>query len=338
MKRIAIILATAVCALYAVSPLAAVTTARAVADQASREPTITDSIAYMTKTIPTLTSATERRAAYAFLGSVQEQIGLYDDAEDSYVAAAAIAAPDAAGMPKKSNEQLVLDAVRCALSSGDSDTADSYLNSDVRNSKEEAVIACIKLYEQWSALCRAETAADTVGPIAVLKAYSTLPSMKAVQPSILLTLWHLTGERQYAETLKRTFPNSPETAIVQGASQLLPAPFWYFTPRIGTAVPEVEHASSTSHEATTPTAPASAAERASASSEKIVKQQLGLFREEANAKRMVEQAAAKGFSAYITTELRPSGTTYYLVVVDENKAGTMGAELRSAGFDCYPIY
>ena len=336
------IFAAAVCALYAALPLpAAVTTAKAAADQASKEPSVTDSIAYLTKTIPTLTAAAERRAAYAFLGSVQEQIGLYGDAVKSYAAAAAIAAGDAAGMPKKSNEQLALDAVRCALSSGDCDTADRYLNSSIRDSMNETILAYVKLYEQWSALCRAENSAAIAKPVAALRSYDGQPAMKAVQASILLTLWHLTGEQRYADSLKKTFPSSPEAAIVRGAAQLLPAPFWYFTPRSGTAVPDVAQATAVAHqptEATTPTAPASAEEQATAANDKIVKQQLGLFREEANARRMVAQAQEKGFKAYITTETRPSGTTYYLVVVDENKAGTMGTELRDAGFDCYPVY
>ena len=331
------------CALCGVSQaFAAATTAKAVAVEASKQPNVTAAIAYLKKTVPTLTVAAEKRSAYAFLGSVQEHIGLYTDAEQSYVTAAAIAAGDAQGMPKKTSEQLVLDAIRCALSYGDSDNADSYLNSAVRSSHDDSVLAYVKLYEQWSALCRAQKASDTAEAIAMLKAYNGLASMKAVEPSILLTLWHLTGEQQYADSLKKAYPKSAEAAIVKGAAQQLPAPFWYFVPRSGSSVPEVGHASIAASNqptaANTPTAPASVAEKASAASEKIVKQQLGLFREEANAKRLVEQAAAKGFKAYITTETRPSGTTYFLVVVDENKAGTMGAELRNAGFDCYPVF
>ena len=46
----------------------------------------------------------------------------------------------------------------------------------------------------------------------------------------------------------------------------------------------------------------------------------------------------KGFKPYITEETRPSGTTYYIVVVDENAKGNIGDQLRSAGFECYPIF
>lgn len=329
---------------------AAPTTAAACAEEAAKKDSVTDAIAYLSKTVPALTVPAEKRAATAFLGSVQEQAGLYADACASYAAAAAIAAGDAAGMSKKSSEQLVLDAVRCALSSGDTETADRYLNSAVRASKNESILAFVKLYEQWSALCKAKSSAETAEPVAMLKTYSSLSSMKAVQPQILLTLWHITGEKSYADTLKKQAAKSPEAAIVQGSVQQLPAPFWYFVPRSGFSVPDVEQAvvsaekgagksaASASIAKDTPTVQVSAAETASAKNEKPVKQQLGLFREEANAKHLVEQAAAKGFKAYITTEKRPSGTLYYLVVVDENKNGTMAAELRNAGFDCYPVF
>ncbi|MCR5724541.1 MAG: SPOR domain-containing protein [Treponema sp.] len=318
---------------------AAETTAKAAAEKAAKEASVTESIAYLTKTIPALTEPQEKRSLYAFLGGVQEQAGLYADAVKSYALAAGIAAGDAPGMSKKSAEQLVLDAVRSALSSGDTATADSYLNSAVRSSKNEQILAHVKLYEQWSALCKSTGSAGNAEAIAMLKTYSTLPSMKAVQPQVLLTLWHITGEKNWANTLKKQFPKSPEAAIVQGSAQLLPAPFWYFVPRVGDAVPEVEQAAIS--ESTGPavkTAGESAAEKASAASEKVVKQQLGLFREEANAKALVEKAGAKGFKAYITSEVRPSGNKYYLVVVDENAAGTIAAELRNAGFDCYPLF
>ena len=342
-------------------PLAAATaapavSARALSETAAKEASVTDSIAYLQKHIPALTDAAEKRAAYVFLGSVQEQAGLYADAVASYTQAAAIAAGDAPSMPKKTNEELVLDAVRCALSSGDTATADSYLASAVRASKSGTVLAYVKLYEQWSALCKSSSPAATAEPVAMLTAYSGLESMKAVQPAVLLTLWHITGEKSWADALKKNFPKSPEAAIVQGSAQQLPAPFWYFVPRKNGAVPEVKSAAlaesgtSTAGPASaaasaraaagpvTPTAPASKDEAASEESEKAVKQQLGLFREEANAERLVQQAKDKGFKAYITSEVRPSGTKYYLVVVDENKAGTMAQELRNAGFDCYPVF
>lgn len=68
-----------------------------------------------------------------------------------------------------------------------------------------------------------------------------------------------------------------------------------------------------------------------------VREQIGFFRKLENAEKLVERAAKSGFTAYYYTELRSSGTEYYIVVVDEDEGGSMGNKLRNAGFDCYPI-
>ena len=360
MKRLTLLL---LCLTF-LSSLAAqtsVNTAQLTAKEAAKKDSLKDALAYLKKQVPSLTVAAEKRAGYAFMGSVQEQMGLYADAQKSYVAAAGIAAGDAAGMPKKSNEQLVLDAVRCALSSGDSATADSYLNSAVRNSKSETIQAYVKLYEQWSALCKVQKESELTETLAMLKTYADLPSMKAAAPAILLTLWHVSGQQSYADKLKKTYPKSPEAAVVKGEIQQLPQPFWYFVPRIGSAIPEVEQEPVTYQQSPDEKSSASGSSSASAASEarppipaetakaedknsesekqeKPLHQQLGLFRDEGNAKGLVDQLKKKGFTARITTEKRPSGTTYYLVIVDENKDGTMGKELRNAGFECYGVY
>ena len=75
-----------------------------------------------------------------------------------------------------------------------------------------------------------------------------------------------------------------------------------------------------------------------AMAQKALKLQLGLFREKGNALSFVERLSQKGFSAYVQEEKRASGTTYYIVVIDENSEGTMGLKLKSAGFENYPIF
>ncbi|MBO5400355.1 MAG: SPOR domain-containing protein, partial [Spirochaetaceae bacterium] len=69
-----------------------------------------------------------------------------------------------------------------------------------------------------------------------------------------------------------------------------------------------------------------------------VKQQLGFFSNKANAQSLVERLAEKGFDAEILEETRASGTTYFAVVVPENSQGTIGQNLKKAGFECYPVY
>ena len=73
-----------------------------------------------------------------------------------------------------------------------------------------------------------------------------------------------------------------------------------------------------------------------ATTTKYSKWQLGLFKTESNAKLLCEEVKQKGFNAYVTSEKRASGTTYYIVLVKDDGTGTAD-KLRSAGYDCYPV-
>ena len=313
-------------------------TAKKITETAVAKENPQEAAEYIKSQLDAVSVPAEKRALYAFLVSLLESMALYDEAKNSYAAAAGIAAGDAAGMPKKSSEMLVIDAVRCALSAGDGDVALQFLNSAVRNSKDESIQAQIKLYEQWAALCNAENADDIAEPVSMLKAYADIPSMKSVNPSVLLTLWYVTGEADFGNRLVKKYPESAEAGIVTGKVQVMPSPFWYFVPRRKIAltqpsaeektVPATENGDGTQGEA---------AVKADFS-ENPVKQQLGLFRDKSNAEEFVRRLNEKNFKGYIQEETRSSGTTYYIVLVDENEDGSMGLKLKSAGFECYPVF
>ena len=313
-------------------------TAKKITETAVAKENPQEAAEYIKSQLDAVSVPAEKRALYAFLGSLLESMALYDEAKNSYAAAAGIAAGDAAGMPKKSSEMLVIDAVRCALSAGDGDVALQFLNSAVRNSKDESIQAQIKLYEQWAALCNAENADDIAEPVPMLKAYADIPSMKSVNTSVLLTLWYVTGETDFGNRLVKKYPESAEAGIVTGKVQVMPSPFWYFVPRRKIAltqpsaeektVPATENGGGTQGEA---------AVKADFS-ENPVKQQLGLFRDKSNAEEFVRRLNEKNFKGYIQEETRSSGTTYYIVLVDENEDGSMGLKLKSAGFECYPVF
>ena len=334
------IISFVLCLLVISAAYSADLTAKFVTTEAAKKESVEQSVSYLKTQISKMTVASEKRAAYIFLASLQEQMSLYDDAQKSYAQAAGIAAGDAEGMPKKTNEEIVLDAVRCALSSGDAVTADNYLNSAVRNSKNEDVQAYIKLYSQWSALCKANTVNDIQEPIVMLQAYTKVDSMKIVKPAILLTLWYVTGENSYSKEITSKFPTSIEASIVKGDVQLMPTPFWFFVPKSG----EAEQGTGTITVAEEKKSPekkelkvVDKTEPQTQTPVKFTKWQLGLFKTESNAKLLVDEVKAKGFDAFITTEKRASGTTYYIVLVNEDKQGNVADRLRSSGYDCYAV-
>lgn len=305
--------------------------------EALKQETVLDSIDYLKRNLDFADTAADTRSLLYYTGTLQEQLGLYTDAGNSYAKAAGIAAHDASNMPKVTSEQLVLNAVRANLCAGNWETADSYLNSAVRNSKNETVSATVKLYSVWSDLCKASSVpgADISDSVELLKAYSSMQSMKTVKAQVLFTLWHLTSARVYAEELNREFPLSPESSVANGKSQIMRVPFWYFVPKENSA------SSSQNRYAENSEVPA---KESSVQSEIPLsqkhpgkKQQLGLFKKKENADDCIRKAKQKGFDAYCYTETRSSGTTYFIVAVDENSSMTMGQKLKNAGIDCYTI-
>ena len=319
---------------------AAELTARFVTGEAAKKDSLEESLSYLKDQVAKMNLPAEKRATYVFIATLEEQMALYDQAQKSYAQAASIAAGDAEGMPKKSNEEIVLDAIRCALSSGDYMTADSYLNSAVRNTRNQKIQAYIKLYTQWSALCRAEKVDDIQEPLVMLQAYLKLDSMECLRPAIYLTLWYLTGDKSYSQQLASKYPKSPEAAIVKGDVQLLPTPFWFFVPKSGEAEQGTgSYADTPSYSGTSSSAAneTSSSQGQSSASSKTTKWQLGLFKTQSNAKLLVDELKSKGFEAYTTSETRASGTTYYIVLVNEDKSGNMADKLRNAGYDCYAV-
>lgn len=335
--------------------------------KALEQETVLDTIDYLKNNTENSATASDKRAILYFTATLQEQLGLYTDASLSYAKAAGTGGGQAKNMPKVSTEEIVIAAVRSSLSSGDWEKAESYLAS-VRSSKIEKIVALVNLYTIWCQLCKVSSVKETGDSIAMLRAYSNMQSMKTVRPQVLLTLWYLTDDKNCADILKSQYPDSPETSIVKGTSQIMCVPFWYFVPRNAAAnssLPAADNtftgeqenfSSKTESKKKEPPKkidsdiPAESAPIFQKNSEPVKqetvplraktpgkKQQLGLFKSKANADDLVLKARAKNFDAYAYSETRASGTTYYIVVVDENDSLTMGKKLKEAGFDCYSI-
>lgn len=334
-------------------------------NEALNQEVIQDSILYIKNNLSACETLADKRSLLYFLGKLQEQLGLFSDASKSYASAAGITAGDAKNMPKVSTEQLVLDAVRASLNSGDWESANSYLNSAVRSSKNPEILAYVNLYSVWASLCKATNYDETKDSIELLKAYSLMDSMSFVKPAILFTLWYLTEDKSYADRLKKSYPLSPETGILNGSVQIASVPFWYFVPKKNNSENSSENFSNLSNVAgrddfsdsddgdsgkknleTLQKENESGEKNANLSTKSnlyerekksCVKQQLGLFRQEKNALELVEKLRDKNFDAYFYREKRSSGTTYFIVVVDEDDELSLGKKLKAAGFDCYRI-
>lgn len=373
------------------------------------EDSVTAKMDELKKTAQAASSAEQKVTAYSQLASLQEQLGFYTDAKNSWSLAAnySAAVNVAQGNASSAAEAPLLGAVRCALSTGDTGSADYIMSTAFLQQVSPETQAYVKLYAVWSWLCKVETQEELAQPVAVLQNALQQNSMQTVKPVVLLTLWYLTGNQAYADQIHDNFPSSPEDAVANGGAVIMPAPFWYFVPAVrpeqaasreataaytnnaassatssgstgtsgssspsaGTAASDGTGSSTASGSITATSGSTASSDSTSASSgttasssgttfgtadtassaaktdsaassdsSKATYQQLGFFRDKSNAQSLVDRVAKSGFKAEIKEEKRESGTVYYAVVVPENPDGTVGQQLKNAGYECYPVY
>lgn len=178
-------------------------------------------------------SVREKLDILSLLAPIQEQLGLYQEAQTNYSLAANYSASinSAAGKGAVADSTYLLGAVRCALSCGDTPSADYIMSTAFTGTVSTETQAYRMLYAVWSWLCKSENGVAPQQPIAVLRQSIQLSSMKAVRPAMLLTLWYITGDEACRDQLEKEFPDSIECAVTKGNASLMPAPFWYFVPR-----------------------------------------------------------------------------------------------------------
>ncbi len=161
--------------------------------------------------------------------NIYEQLGDYSEAQKHYsVASSVLSALNQEGKSPAgvSVDELKLASSRCALCRGDYMTSEILLAMINQEKASEETKAKIKLYTVWGYLCKADNKEAQFEPIVIMKSYLDLASMKSVKPQLLLTLWLVTGETEYAEKLKADYPKSSEAAIVTNKAAVLPGPFY----------------------------------------------------------------------------------------------------------------
>lgn len=286
----------------------------------------------------------DKRDLLVFTASLQERSGFYELAAKTYEKAAALQSSGTS----ESSASLVVNAARCALSMGNTQLADTYLSAVARTAVSAEVSSKIKLYAVWSWLSKITDESSLHEPMVILKSYVDMKGMETVQSSILLTLWYLSGDESYSNKLRTAYPDSMETAVIQGRAQLLPTPFWFFLPRKA-AVPLLESESLSLNSAGTAGEKSGsntldqqndqkAVEKKDEGSTIILHYQLGFFRNKENAQELVQRLQKAGFNPAVQEEKRQSGTIYYAVIVKENETNDMGARLKNSGFECYPVF
>ena len=306
--------------------------------------TLEDKIEELSNNIKSVQSATEKIKLYEQLAVCQEFAGLYAEASESYISCSRLVSE------QEKKDSYILKASRCFLSCGDAEKTDELLTSIASTARTGKNAPLLKLYAAWSWISKCNTFEETHEPIVILKSYLKMDSMKSVKKEILFTLWYITLDENYSTILKNEFPESLETSILLGKTDLSPLPFWYFSARkevplkkdseskveVAKQEKEVEKPKSE----TTKSEPENLSTKEDknlSEKQEVFTYQLGFYSSKENAQNLVNRCKEKNISAQIQQVTRPSGNVYFAVIVKSTNS-EIGTIIKNSGFECYPIF
>ena len=283
-----------------------------------------ESISYIAENIETIVDIEEKKQAFIFMANLQKQTGFFLDAYSSYSKIIQLE-------KNEPNSDIRLQAACCAMAAGELEIAENVLDSIISINDTNSAFA--KIMAVWCGVLKAENVQTLAKPIALFKSFLTDNTMSSTKASVLFSLWWLTNEPDWAMQLQAEFPSSPETALINGKSHLLPVSYYLFIPRKNNEFLisyDSEKNKNTSESSMT-------APKKETAKEKLAWQQVGFFKSEANATNCVKKLKDAGFEGNIRKEIRPSGNVYYVVIVKDTD-GSVGKNLKNAGFECYPVF
>jgi hypothetical protein len=306
--------------------------------------TLEDKITELSGKVKSAQSQTEKINLYEQLAICQEFAGLYSEASESYISCSRLVSD------QETKDSYVLKASRCFLSCGDAEKTDELLTSIASTARTGKNAPLLKLYAAWSWISKCNTFEETHEPIVILKSYLKMDSMKSVKKEILFTLWYITLDENYSTILKNEFPESLETSILLGKTDLSPLPFWYFSARKEISLKsnseskvEVENQEKEVEEVkseVTKTLPESSSKKDDknlSEKQEVFTYQLGFYSSKTNAQNLVNRCKEKNISAQIQQVTRPSGNVYFAVIVKSTNS-EIGTIIKNSGFECYPIF
>ncbi|MDR2070436.1 MAG: hypothetical protein LBP81_03325 [Treponema sp.] len=282
-------------------------------------------------------SAVGRKEALTRLARLLALSGNLEGAADAWIKAAA-------AEPGKRDGASLLEGARCLIAMGQFDAAEEYVRNILLTGE-------IREVQTEARYLGSQIQAFKTGNGAVLDAFLRSPEYADKRPSVLYTLWRITGEDAYRTRLEKEYPSSPEARIIRdlpAAGQALKSStaMWLLLPgREGILLSEpAAAAGSPQPAADSPrpgpvsgakagAAPVPASQTAASS---IL--QTGLFSREENTAVMAERLKKAGFTPLITRRL-VNGKEYWAVGVSpgENMNDTI-LKLKDAGFESFPVY
>jgi tetratricopeptide (TPR) repeat protein len=285
---------------------------------------------------PLVSEGATSKALLLRAGELALLLGRYEEAADSFEAAAFRLAP-------ARDDALLLRSARERLAAGETDRAAERADLVLRSASEPSLARGARLVSAWAALVAGRSSDAKRLASAVLSgdgAVGAAPPGGNERREALFIEWAaaLPGERPSAlSSLAKEYPESPECALASGDSSsqdiaFLPLPHWYLSGLLG----EVSGPRPAGLVASSAAATAAATAADDSSGGKALRYQLGVFSKSGNAALLVAELAKKGFQATIEERL-VKGQRLEAVVVQAGSGDTL-LKLKDAGYEAYPLF
>jgi hypothetical protein len=161
-----------------------------------------------------------------------------------------------------------------------------------------------------------------------LRSFAVSDSYAGDRPTILFLLARLYGDRAAAERLSAEFPASPEAGVLaSGGVRLAAGPHWFIAADRSAVVLKAGETEKGAEE-----------EKPQPSAAGPTALQVGLFREEKNARTLAERLTAKGFSVSVSPRTVGAATHHAVTVDPGASAEETAMRLKDAGFESYPLF
>lgn len=283
---------------------------------AASEKKMADAISLLELYAPRLGAGEGKRGAFAALARFRELGGAFSLAAEAWLSASA-------AEPGARDGRSLLEAARCLIAVGETERASTEIASILASAADSGTLSGARLLDAYAAAFRRDESA-----VSSLKAISSDDAYAADRTTVLFLLARLFGDGPSRDRLLKDFSASPEALVLSGSGAALAAlPHWL----IAADRAAVSVKAGPLHQRADEEKPPAASGGPAAL-------QLGLFKEEKNARALVSRLSAKGFTATIAPR-SVGGSAYYAVTVDPGKAveeTTM--RLKDAGFESFPLF
>lgn len=284
---------------------------------------LADSVTLISGLLAKTIKAADRRDLYVELASIQELLGWFEAAADSWEAAVS-------ALPGQGETAWLLSAAACRLAIGDSGSATALAKAALLTTARPGMVALALLIEAHAMMLAGDLAGALAGSMEVL----AIKSSGLETAALALARDASTGavREGYEKKLQEMFPGRPETYDALASRYSLV----HFNPdhSSGAVIPSpIDSAVSVSASSN-----ARQADNTAEAASSPVYYQLGAFRDEDNALLMSSRLVRAGFRPKTVRRESRTGVLSIVYLEAGSDPARLTIALKDAGFESWPLF